>query len=83
MNEPSRLTQPTGYSELLMDLKGQVRSPRAKAVRTVNTLLIELHWSISHGILVQQVQPGYGSCVIRRLAEDLPSEFTDMKGFSA
>jgi predicted nuclease of restriction endonuclease-like (RecB) superfamily len=83
MNESSRLSRPTGYSELLMDLKGQVRSARAKAVRTVNTQLIELYWSIGHGILVQQELQGWGSGVIRRLAEDLRAEFPDMKGFSA
>lgn len=52
-------------------------------MRTVNTQLIELYWSIGHGIAVQQEQQGWGSGVIKRLAEDLRTEFPDMKGLSA
>ena len=83
MNESSHLSRPTGYSELLTDLRRQVRVARAKAVRTVNTQLIELYWSIGHDILLQQEQQGWGSGVIRRIAEDLRAEFPDMKGLSA
>lgn len=83
MKESSPLSRPSGYSELLIDLKDQVRAARAKAVRTVNTQLIELYWSIGHGILIQQEHQGWGSGVIKRLAEDLRTEFPDMKGLSA
>lgn len=58
-------------------------SAGAKAVRSVNTQLIELFWSIGHGILTQQELQGWGGGVIKRLAEDLRSEFPDMKGRSA
>lgn len=83
MKESSPLSRPSGYSELLTDLKAQVRVARAKAVRTVNTQLIELYWSIGHGILIQQELHGWGSGVAKRLAEDLRAEFPDMNGLSA
>ena len=46
MTEPRDLALPTGYTDLLGELKNRVRSARSKALRTVNTQLIELYWSI-------------------------------------
>lgn len=74
---------PTGYTDLLGELKSRVRSARTKALRTVNTQLIELYWSIGHDIGSQQESQGWGSGVIKRLADDLRAEFPEMKGFSA
>ena len=50
--------------------------------RTVNTQLIELYWHIGHQILRQQDHHGWGTGVIRRLAEDLRAAFPDMTGLS-
>ena len=46
MTEPRDLALPTGYTDLLGELKDRVRAARTKALRTVNTQLIELYWSI-------------------------------------
>ncbi|UNK44616.1 DUF1016 N-terminal domain-containing protein [Arthrobacter sulfonylureivorans] len=51
-------------------------------MRTVNSQLIGLYWSIGPDILQRQDAEGWGSGVIARLAEDLRAEFPDMKGFS-
>lgn len=69
--ETPPVSRPSGYSELLSDLRGQVRAARAKSVQTVSTQQIGLYWTIGHGNLVQQDHQGWGSGVIKRLAEDL------------
>jgi predicted nuclease of restriction endonuclease-like (RecB) superfamily len=76
------LDLPTGYTTLLDGLKATVRSARAKALRTVNTQLIELYWSIGQSVRSEQAKQGWGSRVIKRLSEDLRQEFPDMKGLS-
>jgi hypothetical protein len=42
MIEPRGLALPTGYTELLGELKDRVRAARTTAIRTVNTQLIGL-----------------------------------------
>ncbi|MDN3935606.1 PDDEXK nuclease domain-containing protein [Arthrobacter sp. YD4] len=82
MTPPRDLVLPTGYTDLLRDLKTRVSSARITALRTVNTQLIELYWSIGRTILERQEAESWGSGVIGRLADDLRSEFPDMKGLS-
>lgn len=41
-----------------------------------------LYWQIGRDILARQAVQGWGAKVIDRLAHDLRSAFTDMKGFS-
>lgn len=76
------LALPTGYTDLLGELKNRVRDARTKALRTVNTLLIELYWSIGRIILERQEVESWGSGVMARLADDLRAEFPEMKGLS-
>ena len=73
---------PDGYLALLASLKDRVRQARLSAQRTVNTELIELYWNIGHEILTRQEEQGWGSGVVKRLAEDLRTEFPDMTGLS-
>lgn len=73
---------PDDYLDLLESLKDRVRQARTTAQRTVNAELIELYWNIGHQILIRQGQEGWGSGVVKRLAEDLRAEFPDMTGFS-
>lgn len=82
MTDARDLALPSGYTDLLGELKIRVRSARTKALRTVNTQLIELYWSIGKTILERQAIDGWGSGVIGRLAEDLGAEFPDMTGLS-
>ena len=80
---PSEIELPAGYDQLLESLKKRVTGARAQAQRTVNTLLIELYWSLGSEILTLQDQQGWGSGVLKRLADDLRTAFPDMKGLSA
>jgi predicted nuclease of restriction endonuclease-like (RecB) superfamily len=82
MTDPRELALPSGYTEMLGQLKERVRAARTEAVRTINTQLIELYWTIGRTILERQDDQGWGSGVIGQLAEDLRAEFPDMKGLS-
>ena len=82
MTDARALALPAGYTDLLASLKERVRSARATALRTVNTQLIELYWSIGRTVLERQQVEQWGSGVMGRLAEDLRAEFPEMKGLS-
>jgi predicted nuclease of restriction endonuclease-like (RecB) superfamily len=82
MTDSRALTLPAGYEDLLSSLKDRVRAARIRALRTVNTQLIELYWSIGKSVLVRQQVEQWGSGVMGRLADDLRAEFPDMKGLS-
>jgi len=73
---------PTGYEQLLRDLKSRIRSAQLKAALAVNQELVLLYWQIGREILQRQGQEGWGTKVIDRLAKDLKQEFPEMKGFS-
>ena len=73
---------PDDYAQVLASLKDRVREARITAQRRVNTELISLYWGIGQQILAHQDNQGWGAGVIRRLAEDLRTEFPMMKGFS-
>lgn len=82
MTDSRSLALPLGYSDFLASLKQQVRTARLTALRTVNTQLIELYWSIGKAVLARQEVEEWGSGVMGRLAEDLRAEFPEMKGLS-
>ena len=82
MTDARDLALPSGYTELLGELKTRVRAARIQALRTVNTQLIELYWSIGKTILERQEIEEWGSKVMSRLADDLRAEFPEMKGLS-
>jgi len=73
---------PTGYAELLENLKSRIRTARVQAALAVNRELVLLYWDIGRSILERQEQEGWGAKVIERLADDLRREFPDMQGLS-
>lgn len=81
-HDPGDVVLPDGYSHTLEALKRRVREARVQALRTVNTQLIALYWHIGHEIRTQQERQGWGSKVVRQLAENLRAEFPDMTGLS-
>jgi hypothetical protein len=52
---------PIGYTALPGALKDRVRAARTRALRTVNSQLIELYWSIGRTILECQAVDGWGA----------------------
>lgn len=71
-----------GYDTFLHDLKTRIRTAQTRAALAVNRELVLLYWQIGRDILARQKDEGWGAKVIERLANDLRSEFPDMKGFS-
>jgi len=82
MTKEISLAIPPEYVSFLEDLKVRIRSAQVRAAISVNRELVLLYWNIGNRILAAQAQQGWGAKVIQRLASDLKSEFTDMKGFS-
>lgn len=74
---------PSGYREVLEDIKEQVRAARIRASLSINQELIILYWEIGHLILKRQEIEGWGAKVVDRLSVDLSREFPEQKGFSA
>lgn len=74
---------PEGYSDWLGDIKTQIHEARQRAAQALNLELVSLYWRIGRAILDQQDQQGWGAKVIDRLAQDLRTNFPDMKGFSS
>lgn len=82
-NEPIRLTvPPAGYSEWLGDIKTQIHEAQQRAAQALNLELVSLYGRIGRAILDQQQKQGWGAKIIDRLAQDLRTNFPQMKGFS-
>ncbi|MBI5746038.1 MAG: DUF1016 domain-containing protein [Nitrospirae bacterium] len=73
---------PTGYSELLEELKARIRTAQIRAGLAANRELVLLYWEVGRRIIEQQKAYGWGAKVVERLARDLRSAFPVMKGFS-
>ena len=71
-----------GYKQLLGEIKEKVKSSQLKAAVAVNKELIQLYWEIGTSLIKKQDNEGWGAKTIEKLANDLRSEFPNMKGFS-
>ena len=73
---------PPGYTELLEDLKGRVRTAQLKAAVAVNREMIQLYWDIGRLIVERQEREGWGKGIVDRLARDIQKAFPGLQGFS-
>jgi predicted nuclease of restriction endonuclease-like (RecB) superfamily len=73
---------PSGYAELLADLKRHIGTAQVRAAVAVNRELVELYWRIGREIVERQEREGWGKGVIERLARDLQVAFPGLQGFS-
>jgi predicted AAA+ superfamily ATPase len=62
---------PSGYLEVLEDIKERVHGARIRASLSVNRELIILYWEIGRLVLERQEAEGWGAKVIDRLSVDL------------
>ena len=81
--KPPASSAPIGYARWLAELKTRIRDTRVRAALAVNSELIGLYWRIGRDIIDRQVQDGWGTKVVDRLAADLRTEFPDARGFSS
>jgi hypothetical protein len=72
---PQSLELPSGYPDLLQDLKGRIRTAQVRAAFTVSRELVLLYWSIGWDISQRFVTEKWGGKVVERLAHDLQAEF--------
>ena len=68
--------------EQFAELAAMIKSSRQKAIRDVNTTLIELYWNIGKYIHNRVVSAQWGQSIIEDLALYLQSHHPEMKGFS-
>lgn len=70
------------YASLFGEVKERVRAAQYQALRLVNKELVGLYWDIGGMIARRQMDGKHGDTVVKRLAEDLQSEFPGISGFS-
>ncbi len=78
----SHSSPPSGYAELLEDLKDRIRRTQVRAAVAASRELIRLYWDIGREIVQRQEREGWGAKVIDRLAADLQKAFPGQGGFS-
>ena len=78
----SLMPPPEGYADWLGDIETQIHEAQQRASQALNLELVTLYWRIGRAILDQQDQQGWGAKIIDRLAQDLRTNFPEMKGFS-
>ncbi len=74
--------EPGNYNLLLNEIKSAIQGARTRAVLAVNAEMIMLYWQTGKMIAERQSEEGWSSKVIPRLAIDLKTEFSDLKGYS-
>jgi predicted nuclease of restriction endonuclease-like (RecB) superfamily len=71
------------YAAFIKDIKELVYRRQFKAMKHVNSELIQLYWEIGEEIERQQHEKGWGKSVVEVLAKELQKEFPGVQGFSA
>ncbi len=66
------------FSEILQ----QIQQAKRRVYQQVNTMLVELYWSIGRDISKQVAQEGWGKGVIKELAGFIKIRDPELKGFS-
>lgn len=74
---------PATYAAFLDALKRRVQEARLRAFAAANREMMTLYFELGRSIVARQVEDGWGSHVIDRLATDLRAAFPEMEGFSA
>ena len=70
------------FNQLIVLIKGRIKSSQLQAFRAVNKELINLYWDIGALIVEKQAEHEWGSAVVDMIAKDLQAEFKGITGFS-
>jgi predicted nuclease of restriction endonuclease-like (RecB) superfamily len=71
------------YTLFLKELKERICHAQMRALRAVNTELINMYWDIGKSIVEKQKEHGWGKAIVENLAQDLEEALPGVKGFSA
>lgn len=70
------------YATLLSQIRQRVLLAQHRAIYTANEEMLRMYWDIG-GMLQQNLNAdGWGKKTLQRLAEDLKSEYSEIKGFT-
>jgi predicted nuclease of restriction endonuclease-like (RecB) superfamily len=78
----TEIIEDNNYRNWILDLKNRIKTSQIKASLAVNSELIRLYWDIGMRINNLQINSKYGDGVIKQIAKDLKTEFSEMTGFS-
>ncbi|NDP28245.1 MAG: DUF1016 domain-containing protein [Flavobacterium sp.] len=78
----TKLNMPENYPTFIQDIKNKITKERLRTIMNANSAMMLLYWEIGNSILKQQLQEGWGTKVIDRMAFDLKQAFPEMQGFS-
>ncbi len=73
---------PTGYTQVLNQIKINARKAQSRAAQKVNHELVSLYWSIGKSLDERIQEENWGTAIIATLAKDLQTEFRGSLGFS-
>ena len=79
---PPRLELPSGYTDLLGEIKLLIQTERLRVVMAANAAMVMLYRDIGSRILELHEREGLGAKVIDRLSFDLCETYPDMRGMS-
>jgi predicted nuclease of restriction endonuclease-like (RecB) superfamily len=71
------------YNNILIQIISEIKSTRVSVARRMNTEMMQLYWNIGKRLAFEGLEKGYGSSVVKQLANDLQPEFPGTIGFSA
>lgn len=74
---------PSDYRSFFVEIKEMIFQAQLKALRAVNSELLNLYSDIGKIIVCRQEDLGWGKSVVENLSSDLQKEFPGIKGFSA
>ena len=86
MKKKSVVRKPIGTpmeSTAFAEVAGLIVAARQRAIRTVNTVLIDLYWQVGEYISRKVAAEAWGKSVIQELADYLRRTEPDLRGFSA
>lgn len=71
-----------GYAALLRQIKQRVRLAQQRAIYSANEEMLRMYWDVGGMLQQSQDADGWGKKTLQRLAEDLKSDYFEIKGFT-
>lgn len=79
---PSRLSTPSGEESIFSEIVQLIADSQEKAIRAVNTVLIDLYWRVGEIISGKIASSEWGDGVVRQLAEYIARTQPGLRGFT-